>query len=107
MNEFDKALEEFFNNQKERAEEMEKMNWKQRALFFKAIGRIEDGRRNPIMTEEEFLKFDKPCKEYKHSELKDKTTVEIYFKFEPYHDVTYVYCFEDDTVYENRFYIGE
>ena len=36
-----------------------------------------------------------------------KTCVEVYFEFAPYHDISYSYCFDDDTVYESRYYIGE
>lgn len=87
--------------------EYQKHEAKRRCLFFKAMEIEDDGRLNPCMTEAEFRSFDKPCKESKYNELKGKTTVEVYFRFEPYHDVSYVYCFEDDTVYESRLYIGD
>lgn len=93
--------------QEETMSEYQKREAKRRRLFFKAIEIEDDGRLNPCMTEAEFRAFDKPCKASKYNELKGKTTVEVYFKFEPYHDVSYVYCFEDDTVYESRLYIGE
>lgn len=93
--------------QDESLSKYQKMQKKRRILFFKAIEKEDDGRLNPVMTSDEFAAFDKPCKEYKYGELKGKTTVELYFKFEPYHDVSFEYCFEDDTVYESRLYIGD
>ena len=85
----------------------ERRHKKLRLLFFEALGIEDDGRREPMMTSEEFFDFDKPLKDGKYELLKGKTTVPVFFRFEAYHDVTFVYCFEDDTVYENRFYIGE
>lgn len=79
----------------------------ERFLFFKALNKQDDGRRNPIMTKEEFYSFDKTVKEFKYDEVKNKTTVPIYFKFEPYHDVSYEYCFENDSIFESRLYIGD
>ena len=103
--EITKAIDMLYSE--ETISEYQKIEAKRRCLFFKAIGIEDDARLNPCLTEEEFLSFNKPCKESKYNELKGKTTVEVYFRFEPYHDVSYVYCFEDDTVYESRLYIGE
>ena len=103
--EITKAIDMLYSE--ETMTEYQKREAERRRLFFKAIGIEDDGRLCPVMTKEEFGSFDKPCKELKYNELKGKTTVEVYFKFEPYHDVSFVYCFEDDTVYESRFYIGE
>lgn len=89
--------------------EGEKSRQKRRLLFFEALGIEDDGRRNPCMTQEEFDSFDKPVVDgkYKLPKLIGKTTVHIFFRFEAYHDVDYEYCFEDDVVYENRFYVGD
>lgn len=83
-----------------------------RRLFFEALGIEDDGRRNPCMTREEFVAFSKGRKwidadKVPYKELKSKARVEVFFEFEPYHDVSYTYCKEDDTIYESRFYIGE
>lgn len=81
---------------------------KQRKLFFEALGIADDGRRNIEMTDEEFYEFSKG----KESKLgkdfpKDAKRVVVKAAFEPYHDVTYTYCFDDNTIYEYRFYIGD
>ena len=83
------------------------MNELRREMFFEALGIPDDGRSTPTMTKEEFRAFDKPVVDYSYSKLIGKRNVEIFSKFEPYHDVSFIYCFDDDTVYENRFYIGE
>lgn len=88
-------------------ETYEQREAEKRCLFFKAIGKEDDGRRNPIMTRDEFYAFNKPRKESKSVDLNGKKWVEIYFTFEAYCDVSYRYCFDDDTVYEARSYIGD
>lgn len=80
-----------------------------RRLFFEAMGIPDDGRLNPVMTRDEFLAFckGKKTENEKYGSLRGKKSVQVYFEFAPYHDVSYLYCFDDDTVYESRFYIGE
>ena len=80
---------------------------KRRILFFMALGIEDDGRRCPVMSEEEFRSFGKTCKDSHEGNLKGKTCVEIFYKFESYFNVAYDYCFEDDTVYERRSYVGD
>ena len=78
-----------------------------RALFFAALGIPDDGRMNAIMTRDEFLAFDKRIEDEKYGSLRGKKCIKVYAEFAPYHDVSYSYCFDDDTVYESRFYIGD
>lgn len=80
-----------------------------RRLFFEAMGIPDDGRLNPLMTSDEFLAFckGKKTENEKYDSLLGKKSVRVYFEFAPYHDIDYSYCFDDDTVYENRFYIGD
>lgn len=80
-----------------------------RRLFFEAMGIPDDGRLNPLMTRDEFLAFckGKKTENEKYDSLRGKKSVHVYFEFAPYHDIDYSYCFDDDTVYENRFYIGD
>lgn len=80
-----------------------------RRLFFEAMGIPDDGRLSPVMTRDEFIAFCKVKKteNEKYGYPSGKTCVEVYFEFAPYHDISYSYCFDDDTVYESRFYIGE
>lgn len=104
-NEIKEALAKL--DSEETLSEYQKREIERRRLLFKAMGIEDDGRLCPVMTAAEFRAFDKPRKEPKYSDLKGKTAVEVYFEFEPYHDVSYVYCFEDDVVYEKRFYIEE
>ena len=89
------------------ASDYEKREKKQRLMLFKVLGIEDDGRRCSRMTEEEFRSFNKPCKDSHEGDLEGKTCVEIYFNFEAFYDVAYDYCFEDDTVYERRLYIGD
>lgn len=44
--------------------DMEREKSERRALFFKALGIDDDGRRHPVMTEEEFREFVKPDSEF-------------------------------------------
>lgn len=85
----------------------QKQEQERRRLFFEAMGIPDDERLNPVMSREEFLEFRKPRKDLGWDTLKGKKSVQVYFEFEPFHDVNYVYCFDDDTVYESRFYIGD
>lgn len=80
-----------------------------RLLFFEAMGIPDDGRLSPVMTRDEFLAFckGKKTENEKYGSLCGKKSVQVYFEFAPYHDIDYSYCFDDDTVYESRFYIGE
>ena len=57
------------------------------------------------MTMKEFMAFAKDKKYVIGYPPKD--SVVIYSEFQPYHDVTYSYCERTDTVYEERFYIGD
>lgn len=98
---------EYTKEQIEMQEKFAREQAEQRRLFFKALGIEDDGRLNPNMTEEEFKEFGKPVQDYFLADLKGKTVVGIYGKFEAYYDVAYDYCFEDDTVYERRFYVGD
>ena len=80
----------------------------QRKLFFEALGIADDGRRNIRMTDKEFYEFSKGKKSKSKKDLpKDAKRVVVKTAFEPYHDVTYTYCFDDNTIYEYRFYIGD
>ena len=94
--------------------DMEREKSERRALFFKALGIDDDGRRHPVMTEEEFREFVKvkPCKDDDYLSngyvpTRGKTTVVIFEKYAPFYDISFKYCFEDDTVYEYWFYIGD
>ncbi len=80
-----------------------------RHLFFEAMGIPDDGRLNPMMTRDEFLAFckGKNTENEKYDSLRGKKYVQVYFELAPYHDISYSYCFDDDTVYESRFYIGD
>ena len=80
-----------------------------RRLFFEAMSIPDDGRLNPLMTRDEFLAFckGKKTENEKYDSLRGKKSVRVYFEFAPYHDIDYSYCFDDDTVYKNRFYIGD
>lgn len=93
----------------ETVSEYDKRQQERRRLFFKAMGIADDGRLNPQMTRDEFLAFDKLRKDENKNwqYLKDKTLVEIFFEFASYYDISYSYCFEDDVVYESRFYVGD
>lgn len=87
----------------------EKLQLDKRKKFFDALGIDDDGRLNPLMTRDEFIAFCKVKKteNEKYDSLRGKKCVQVYFEFAPYHDISYSYCFDDDTVYENRFYIGD
>ena len=98
---------EYTEHQKEMQKKFAEKEAKNRRLFFKALGIEDDGRRNPQMSNEEFLAFDKPCIDSRKADLKGKTLVEIYFTFAEYYDYGYDYCFEDDTVYERCLYVGD
>lgn len=79
--------------------------------FFTVLGVADDGRRELYMTPEEFFDFCnqkemvEESKNYKR--FKGKKCVQIYFKFEPYEDVSYSYCFDEDCIVVSRFYIGD
>lgn len=85
----------------------QKQEQERRRLFFEAMGIPDDGRLDPVMTRDEFIAFCKVKKteNEKYGYPNGKTCVDVYFEFAPYHDVSYSYCFDDDTVYESRFYI--
>lgn len=87
----------------------EKLQLDKRKKFFDALSIDDDGRLNPVMTRDEFVAFCKVKKteNEKYGYPSGKTCVEVYFEFAPYHDISYSYCFDDDTVYESRYYIGE
>lgn len=87
----------------------EKLQLDKRKKFFDALGIDDDGRLNPVMTRDEFVAFCKVKKteNEKYGYPSGKMCVEVYFEFAPYHDISYSYCFDDDTVYESRYYIGE
>ena len=87
----------------------QKQEQERRRLFFEAMGIPDDGRLNPLMTRDEFLAFckGKKTENEKYDSMRGKKSVRVYFEFAPYHDIDYSYCFDDDTVYENRFYIGD
>ena len=87
----------------------QKQKQERRRLFFEAMGIPDDGRLNPLMTRDEFLAFckGKKTENEKYDSMRGKKSVRVYFEFAPYHDIDYSYCFDDDTVYENRFYIGD
>ena len=80
-----------------------------RRLFFEALGIPDDGRLNPLMTRDEFFAFckGKKTENEKYDSLRGKKSVRVYFEFAAYQDIDYSYCFDDDTVYENRFYISD
>ena len=96
-------------NEDEMAAAYQQQEQERRRLFFEAMGIPDDGRLNPVMTRDEFLAFckGKNTENETYVALRGKKYVQVYFEFEPYHDVNYVYCFDDDTVYESRYYIGE
>lgn len=102
-----KALDRLY--EPETASEYDRQQRERRRLFFKAMGIADDGRLNPQMTRDEFLAFSKPRKSADENwkYLKGKTLVEIFFEFAPYYDISYRYCFEDDAVYESRYYVGD
>ena len=80
----------------------------QRKLFFEALGIVDDGRRNIRMTDKEFYEFSKDKESKSGKDLpRGAKKVVVKTAFEPYHDVTYTYCFDDNTIYEDRFYIGD
>ena len=87
----------------------EKLQLDKRKKFFDALGIDDDGRLNPLMTRDEFIAFCKVKKteNEKYDSLRGKKCVQVYFELAPYHDISYSYCFDDDTVYESRYYIGE
>lgn len=87
----------------------EKLQLDKRKKFFDALGIDDDGRLNPLMTRDEFIAFCKVKKteNEKYDSLRGKKFVQVYFEVAPYHDISYSYCFDDDTVYESRFYIGD
>ena len=87
----------------------QKQEQERRRLFFEAMGIPDDGRLNPLMTRDEFLAFckGKKTENEKYDSMRGKKSVRVYFEFAPYHDIDDSYCFDDDTVYENRFYIGD
>ncbi len=78
-----------------------------RKLFFKAIGKSDDGRFNPVLTREEFKNF---CDGHQVSDKhppKGGLRVEVFFEQAAYYDYSYDYCFDDDTIYEGSFYVGD
>ena len=85
------------------------LDQKARTRFFSAMGIEDDGRKEPLMTREEYLNFfeDKLVLDAEHINLKNKDLIRIYFEFEPYHDLTVYYCPSENIIYESRFYIGD
>lgn len=94
-------------DRKETMTEYDRHEQERRRLFFEAMKIPDDGRLSPVMTRDEFFAFHKKVVDAKSDSLHGKKYVEVYFEFAPYHDISYLYCFDDDTVYESRFYIGE
>jgi hypothetical protein len=80
----------------------------QRKLLFELLDKDDDGRLYDTMTFDEFLTFTKSrnC-DTEHCIPYNSKTVTIRTECEPYHDVSYIYCFDNDTVYVSRYYIGE
>lgn len=105
MNDAMDALDVLF--EEEPITEYKKREAERRKLFFKAIGKPDDGRLCPTLFREEFNSF------YKEHKVSDKrvpqnaTLVEVYFEQAAYYDYSYQYCFEDDTIYESGFYVGD
>ena len=93
----------------EYAEIYKQREQERRRLFFEAMDIPDDERLNPVMTRDEFLEFckGKKIENEKYDSMRGKKCIQVYFEFAPYHDVNYAYCFDDDTVYESRFYIGD
>lgn len=79
----------------------------QRKLLFELLDKEDDGRFYDTMSKEEFTAFmrDRECSNSSIPE--NRRTVTIRTECEPYHDVSYIYCFDNDTVYVSRYYIGE
>lgn len=71
------------------------------------MGIPDDGRFNPMLSEAELAAFirEHPIKE--SAPPRGATTVEIYFDFAPYEDISYDYNFDDDTVYVSSYSIGD
>ena len=85
------------------------MNENNRKRFFEILGIEDDGRREPMMTRDEFYKFSEEKYIVRNQELfpKGKEFVIIYFEFSAYTDDTYSYCEETNTIYCDSFYIGD
>lgn len=85
------------------------MEDEKRKRFFEILGIEDDGRRNQMMTRDEFQKF---C-EGKRLEYDPrcfpfgKNLPIIYFEFSAYTDDTYCYDEETDTVYRDSYSIGD
>ena len=91
----------------EKMREHEKYEAKRRADFFTALGIEDDGRFSPVMTREEYAAFRKNRKEIEGSAPKGARTVEVYFEFLAYEDVSYHYCFNNGSIYVTTTYIGD
>lgn len=108
MDEIKSALDLLY--EEEPKEAYEQREAKRRSEFFSVLGIEDDGRRCPVMTKDEYAEFEKNKPERSdltYKDLKGKKSVEIYFKFEPYHDVSYSYYPDFDCVIESRLYIGD
>lgn len=105
MDEFMKALD--LLDEEETMTDYQKREAKRRLLFFKAIGKPDDGRRCPTLTRTEFYAFRKEHPETDKPVPKNVTTVEVFFDQVSYYDYSYKYCFDDDTIYESGFYVGD
>nr|DAD78958.1 MAG TPA: hypothetical protein [Siphoviridae sp. ctv4j104] len=79
----------------------------QRKLLFELLDKEDDGRFYDTMSKKEFTAFmrDRECSN--RSIPENSRTVTIRTECEPYHDVSYIYCFDNDIVYVSRYYIGE
>ena len=85
----------------------EDMRAKRRTMFFEAIGKEDDGRRYPSLTETEFVEFGKTHEGTDKPVPRGDRYVEIFFEHEPYDDVTYFYDFNDGKIYEHRYHVGD
>ena len=81
----------------------------ERKTFFNLLGIEDDGRKELLMTREEYWEFfeNKLVLDAEHINLKNKELIRIYFEFEPYHDLNVYYCPSENIIYESRFYIGD
>ena len=78
-----------------------------RAQFFNVVGLKDDGRKDLHLSRQEFRTF-AAGKEFLEAPLpRGAKTIEVFFEFEPNYDVNYVYCFDDERIYESRLYIGD
>lgn len=105
MNDAMHALDVLF--EEEPITEYKKREAERRKLFFKAIGKPDDGRLYPILFRKEFICFRKEHNVSDKCIPQNAILVDVYFDQVAYYDCRYQYCFEDNTIYISKFYVED